>query len=351
VDRVLREQIPSLHGIRALAIAAVVAFHCSRSICPGGFIGVDIFFVLSGFLITRLLVDEASETGKINLLRFYWNRALRLWPALLVMLAAYSALSPVLFPEASAARDVALAGLYLSDYSQVIAGVPDDLIHTWSLSVEEHFYLLWPMVALLVVRSTAAWRRFWILIAAFLLATLWRMVDAMSWQDFATTYYRFDTRLSGLILGAAVAVLPWRPTSRVATAFATTGLLVLLTCSLVLQWRTAAPLLFAGFAVDLASALLVLGVVSHRDGFVARVLATSPLVGLGMISYAVYLWHYPIVRVFRGDEAIPLSPEQGLIVVVGSIGLATLSFVGLERPLRAFRMGKSAGSTAGQSFA
>ena len=131
----------------------VIADHCDISVFDQGYFGVDLFFVLSGFLITRLLVDEIDSTGRIDLLRFYLRRLLRLTPALLLMLTAYLLIAPSLWPQLdlmSHVRDAALVAFYLSDYSQAFWHNPKVLIHTWSLSVEEHFYLIWPFAVLLL---------------------------------------------------------------------------------------------------------------------------------------------------------------------------------------------------------
>src|SRR4051812_5944530 len=135
---------PALDGLRAVAVVLVIADHCSVPIFNQGYFGVDLFFVLSGFLITRLLTDEIDATGQIDLSRFYLRRLLRLTPPLLLFLAAYLLIAPSLWPQvdfASHARDVALVAFYLSDYSQAFWHNPKVMIHTWSLSVEEHFYL------------------------------------------------------------------------------------------------------------------------------------------------------------------------------------------------------------------
>src|SRR3546814_6270958 len=140
---------PALDGLRAVAVLAVMVFHAMTGFATGGFLGVDVFFVLSGYLITCLLLVEHHGAGRIAISAFYLRRALRLYPALLLMLAVYLLAAPWLFPEASVsshARDALLAGTYLSDYSYAFFKEPFYLKHTWSLAAEEHFYLLWPLL-------------------------------------------------------------------------------------------------------------------------------------------------------------------------------------------------------------
>ena len=184
-------------------MALVVADHCWIPGFDAGYFGVDIFFVLSGFLITRLLVDEFDALGQIDLMKFYLRRLLRLAPPLMLMLAVYLAIAPVIWPQyglGSHIRDVALAGLYLSDYGRAFWDAPTALQHTWSLSVEEHFYLIWPFAVLLLARIEPRWRIAG-LFGLYLLVTAWRMYEYES-QGWVATYFRADTRTAGLVCGA-----------------------------------------------------------------------------------------------------------------------------------------------------
>src|SRR5687768_11060779 len=133
--------MPELDGLRALAVCAVLAFHAGAPMAQSGYLGVDLFFVLSGFLITSILVAEHERSGTIAVGRFYVRRALRLYPSLLLMLAVFVVVAPLLWPELPAARYALWSALYLSDYTRALIGEPEVLSYTWSLSVEEHFYL------------------------------------------------------------------------------------------------------------------------------------------------------------------------------------------------------------------
>lgn len=323
---------PALDGVRAVAVFAVVFFHCD--VLSGGFIGVDVFFVLSGFLITTLLRSELQETGRIGLGRFYWRRALRLWPALLLMLSAYAVFAPDFLADTVVWRDVLLSGFYLSDYSQAFWRVPENLGHTWSLAVEEHFYLLWPLV-IIGCGSMTNRRASLVFGGAFLLATLWRCFDLFTWLSWGRTYFRFDTRLSGLLIGALVAVLPWRPKTHTSSnAIAGIGLAVLALALVTFEWRTLSPLTIGLSVTELAAAALVVSLIGDRQSVVAKALAWRPVVYVGLLSYSIYLWHYPIARALRDqfEPAVTVTVVSAL-----SLLIAALSYEFVEKPIRRYR--------------
>ncbi|MDX8521302.1 acyltransferase [Mesorhizobium sp. VK23D] len=324
---------PSLDGIRALAALAVAMFHCKLPFTPGGFIGVDVFFVLSGFLITSLLKSETEQTGTIALTQFYVRRALRLWPPLLVFLAVYAVAAPVLFAPASVWQQLALAGLYLADYGRAFWGEPSTLTHTWSLSVEEHFYMLWPAVILLISRRCSDRQAVVLLLGLFVAASMWRMIDLIAWGDWRHTYFRFDTRMSGLILGAAVAYLPWRPSASQANLLGIAGLIGM-AAAIALLDKYVLALLPVGMLIDMCSAALVLAAI-QEGSIIAGALRARPLAALGLISYSLYLWSVPIAVVFRSHFG-PYTSFSATAVL--SIGIATASWWLMERPLKAYRL-------------
>jgi peptidoglycan/LPS O-acetylase OafA/YrhL len=192
---------PAFDGLRALAVGLVILHHARVPWLDGGALGVDIFFVLSGYLITSLLMQEIHATGGIAVVRFLVRRALRLMPPFLVLLLATLLLGPVFWPNENLGLVVAIAGIYLADYASAFFGDLSVLAHTWSLSVEEHFYLVWPIAIAGLARWTPAARP-QLLLAVFVAATLWRLGNAAVFPDIDLTYYRFDTRLSGLLIGA-----------------------------------------------------------------------------------------------------------------------------------------------------
>jgi len=265
---------PNLDGLRALAVLVVVAFHARVPGFTGGYVGVDLFFVLSGYLITNVFSSNP------NLIRFYIRRAKRLIPALTLMLAAYLTVFPILRPEHPHVRDALIAFLYLSDYAAAFWSSPDYLRHTWSLAVEEHFYLLWPLIMLRFRPTVRA------LLVAYIVATAWRW----GWTGWHEAYYRFDTRLSGLILGCIWANL------KIDQKFpAWPGIFMLAVAATTFHWREYWVQGWGFMIAEIAAAIAILGTPP-------RWLSHPQLVYLGKLSYGVYLWHYPIARLLRDTE-------------------------------------------------
>lgn len=326
--------VPALDGLRAIAVLAVIAFHADGgAMLPGGFLGVDLFFVLSGYLITALLAAEHDRTGGIALGRFYLRRLLRLSPALLLLLAGYMAVAPLLWPEASPAahaRDAVIAGFYLADYGYALWSLPLYLRHAWSLAVEEHFYLVWPLVLPLFLGARRPLRA---VLALYVAAALWRWAN-FALLDWQVAYYRFDTRFAGIVAGAALAL--WRrertdsaPALPPAAPVAALTLLALL--MLTQRWQAPSAWLAGLPLAELASAVLIAGALDHGRGTASRLFTaiSMPLpVRLGELSYAIYLWHFPISLLTRG--ALPWVPSV-LLCLAGSTAMAWISWHTVER--------------------
>lgn len=333
---------PAFNGLRAIAAMLVIADHCHVPGFGSGFFGVDLFFVLSGFLITRLLVDEFDARGRIDLPGFYLRRFLRLGPPLLLLLAAYLAVAPIAWPQFALlehVRDAALAGFYLSDYARAYWLHPKVLMHTWSLSIEEHFYLLWPFAILLLARVNTRWRIAG-LFGLYLLATAWRMFE-YEHTDWETTYFRFDTRMSGLIAGALLAVslthinkIP----DETANAFGVLACAALIPCLATGFWLAPGALLWMTTLVEIAAAALLIAA-SVQTSWVSSLLSVPPLVGVGIISYGLYLWHYPAAVFFRVQ--LPWYQTTPIVLIFAFV-VATASYVIVERPLQRFRRSLSA---------
>jgi peptidoglycan/LPS O-acetylase OafA/YrhL len=320
---------PGLDGVRALAALAVLLFHARAPGFSGGFVGVDVFFVLSGYLITSLLTAELERTGRIDLGRFYLRRALRLVPALALLLVVYMAVAPWLWPAIPTGEhvgDVVLSGLYLSDYAFALFQRPHILRHTWSLAVEAQFYLLWPLAVAALARNP---RRVPWMLALYLAASLWRVADLVR-GDVVSTYYRADTHASGLLLGA---LLAWSPARRLTPATGAAALFALACLCLGLRWGPAAGLALGVPAAELAAAVLIL---AAGQGPVARFLSWRPLAGLGALSYGVYLWHAPIA-IFLWDRVS--WPVALAITLPLSVGMAALSWFTVERVGRSLKNG------------
>ena len=274
----------------------------------GGFVGVDLFFVLSGFLITSILAAEFQQTGTIKVGNFYWRRFMRLMPALLLFLAAYLIVAPFIWPAHPHGRDALLAATYVTDYSFALWRAPTYLSHTWSLAVEEHYYLLWPLLlpALLKAKRPLIW-----LALAWLAMTMWRTAN----HDSLMTYYRFDTRASGLIVGSAMYFVRWQASRGVALAGLVLFGAVVLTAKMDMT-NLAVPV------TELASALVILG--AAHLGFLTH----PTMVGAGKLSYGIYLWHFPIAIV--ASERLSFVPAT-LVVSLLSLALAAASYVTVER--------------------
>lgn len=270
---------PGLDGLRALAILIVMLFHSNPNVLVGGYVGVDLFFVLSGFLITSILVEEYNKTGSIDLKRFYIRRFFRLAPALLVMLAGYLLVAPFVWPGEPHGRDALFAGLYLSDFTLPAGLGPDHLVHSWSLAIEEQFYLLWPLLLAPLLRSGRAIPT---MLAVLMAMFIWRSQFA-DWKDH---YYRLDTHSSGLIVGAVLQFVGWRTSRWVGLA----GLAIFLFVALFAERAWNAP---AILAAEIAAVMLIASVTESKW------LEAPLLVHIGKLSYGLYLWHYPIAHYLR----------------------------------------------------
>ena len=306
---------PALDGLRALAVVAVLLYHAGVSWLPGGWLGVDAFFVLSGYLITTLLLVERERTGRIRLRAFWARRARRLLPALLVVVTTVLAGARWLLPpeELGPLRTDALAALgYLANwrmlcrgdgYAALTAG-PSPLQHTWSLGIEEQFYLVWPLLVVAVL----AYRRSPLLLWCGLGAGASALAMAFAYvpdAEPARAYYGSDTRAFGLLVGCALGIYGVRraPTRNRHAAPARWGPLAItaLVATAGLGWALVSlndtgPALYRGglVLVVLAVAAVLAQIERAPSGTAARLLARAPLPTLGRISYEVYLWHWPV---------------------------------------------------------
>lgn len=333
------ERNAAFDGLRALAVIAVVAVHSGLPAVPGGFIGVDVFFVLSGYLITALLTGEFELSGKIDIFQFCVRRAMRLVPPLAVFLLAYLALAPSAWPEIPSVfhvRDALLSGLYLTDISVALVGAPRMLGHTWSLSLEQHFYLIWPLVITVLYRLGTFRDRFRKMVTLYLILTFWRILHVQAGSEWAAVYYRFDTNFSGLLLGGAIALLAGAGISirrEAADALAISALVVLLVGLHFWRWGDLSFLVWGQTVAELAAAALVLALAGEK-GLVHRMLSARPVVFVGLISYSIYLWHYPMSRYFREWlEPVPTFAVVG----IASLAVASASWFLIEEPLTRWR--------------
>jgi peptidoglycan/LPS O-acetylase OafA/YrhL len=335
-----------IEGLRGLAILLVLAYHAGVSVVAGGYIGVDVFFVLSGYLITRILVQELESTGRINLAEFYARRIRRLLPALVVviwatMLLGYWVYSPL--EQATFSATALTTLLYISNL--VFIGQNTDylgpssaanpLLHTWSLGVEEQFYLIWPLVLMLVLSwrfaSAPARRRF--------LLVFFALVGALSfWYCLAQTavfqpkaFFSPLSRAWEFALGGLAFALPGTRRPRLARAAGWSGLALIVGAAVVFSDSTAFPGPWA--LVPVAGTVGILYAGTHAMAGPARWLDLGVFQVLGRYSYALYLWHWPLLMMAR-----TLMPGIGLAGRIATLGLAFGLAVGsyrlIENPIR-----------------
>jgi peptidoglycan/LPS O-acetylase OafA/YrhL len=322
--------IPALDGLRACAVLLVIFTHTRVLGLQNGVFGVEIFFVLSGFLITALLLQEKAETGGLNIAHFYARRLLRLYPPLLLFLLLYALAAHMLHLDF--AKDLFIAGFYLTDYAVTFGfHTPGSLVnHTWSLAVEEQFYLIWPWALLWLNARFKGPRLAGVLLGLAVLATLWKVVPMALGVPWESVYYRFDTRLSGLLLGACLAA---RRRDGVAIPCLTVGLRVsgaaLALCMFMMT--TFAGSLYETVIADIFAFFLIARIVQDGNWTPARWLAAPVPVFIGRISYALYLFHYPIAIYARELIGWPFAFPVTLALAVP---LSAFSYMTVERVAR-----------------
>jgi peptidoglycan/LPS O-acetylase OafA/YrhL len=335
-----------IEGLRAVAVIAVVAYHAGW--LSGGYVGVDVFFVVSGFLITRLLLDEMRHTGRLSFAAFYARRARRLLPASVLVLvftvvASWIVLSPL--QMRTVAGDAKGAALYVANYRFAAQRTnylgphgPSPVQHYWSLGVEEQFYLLWPLLLFVLVRFGRRVRTPAILAIVVVVSFVWSArltVTNQPWAFFSLPTRLWELAAGGLLAFAATRLAGLRPS--VATVVGWGGLAVIAWSMIRYSASTSFPG-FAALAPVLGTvAVIGAGCAAARKGPI--VMLRQPLAQLiGRSSYAWYLWHWPILVLAAAWVARPLSTVQTVALVALSAGLALLTTVAVERPIRTSRL-------------
>ena len=357
-----RGRIDGLDGLRALAVLAVLIFHIDPEVVPGGFIGVDVFFVVSGFLITTLLIRELAKTGRVDLAAFWQRRVRRLIPALVVtVLTSVSAVwLASLFNERAQdllygiGRQILGAATFTSNWLEIAAGssyfdarVPQLFSTFWSLAVEEQFYLFWPLLFLAVVALVPVARlRALLALSIAVLSLLWMAMLHDPTADATRVYYGTDTHMFGLMLGVAIAFefsredaglfgsLFWERWGRV---IGVSGIALLFVLFFMLSEAKSFTFLGGLGLASLASGMAISGILSGPSRY-THTLDHPALVWIGERSYGIYIWHWPVILLLQA--LIPTARGTlaawavAAIAVALTLGLAELSLRTVETPIR-----------------
>ena len=341
-----------LDGLRALAVFGVIAYHLNLSFAPGGLLGVDVFFVLSGYLITDLLVYEWQSTGQIRFKNFWLRRARRLLPALFIMIIVVVDYVMLHDPSQLVAlrSDVVASIVYVSNRWFIFHkvsyfasfGPPSPLGHLWSLAVEEQFYLLWPLLLWCGLRYIPRRGLPGLILAGAAASALWMAVLYHPGSDPSRVYYGTDTRAFALLIGAALALVwPSRKLSTAISPLARIGI-DLAGCAglfvvLFLIWRTNQyqTFLYQGgmLLCSVASAVLV-AALAHPASRLGKAMGWEPLRWLGERSYGIYLWCYPVIVLTTPVVDMGLNVGRVILQTALIIALAALSWHFVEDPIR-----------------
>ena len=343
--------LTGLDGIRGLAALAVVLFHAGVSWLPAGFLGVDVFFVVSGFLITALLVSERERDSSTDLGQFWLRRARRLLPVLALVLIVTTVYAAIMLQETLGQHlhDVLMAAIYVTNWDLIVRGVsyfemferPSQLRHLWSLAVEEQFYIIWPILFTLVMRFLNL-RWLWCIVAGLaVLSLIWMVILFTPGDDPSRVYFGSDPRAFTILIGVAVGLLwkPWRynwgkTVGYVMDLVAVLGMVVIVGIMIIGRHWTDWMYPWGLLLTSLCTIVLVAFVI-RPGSLLGRLLEVSPLRWLGQRSYSVYLWHWPVLLALQWE--FNFIPNTIAIVAVGllaTFALSELSYRLVEAPMR-----------------
>ena len=358
---------PALDGVRALAIALVMIFHATDSLPMGGFLGVDVFFVLSGYLIAGLLVAEHGKWGSISLLSFYVRRGRRLLPALVLTVVGITVICPFVldqYARATMRSDGIATVFYYANWHFISEGQsyfqqygdPSPYRHMWSLAIEEQFYFVLPALMIALIALTRGNRRriTQILLTLSALSAAWMAWLYQPGSDPSRIYYGTDCRAQSLLLGSALAVyLSYAPRRRLTrdftrlTMIGSAGLVVIAVFFLFVSYQNAFTWRGGFFLFSLATLAVIAVVELDQEGPIAAFFGYRPFVWTGRISYGLYLWHWPIFVMLTAKRVGFGGPGLFVLRLLLTFAVATTSFYLVENPIRTHGLRKWIGTLGG----
>jgi peptidoglycan/LPS O-acetylase OafA/YrhL len=347
-------QIPEIDGLRAIAILLVAFFHAGLPGVTGGYIGVDVFFVISGFLITRLLVDEVAQTGTIDILDFYARRVRRLLPALAVVLFATLVAGALVLTPIGEQQDLAASALATAAFVSNIffwrtqtgyfAGPAEQLplLHMWTLAVEEQFYIFWPLAILGTgfIARRSAFSSSAILVAVLVIGSVLSLI--LSWLVTPVrptmAFYLTPFRAWEFGIGGLLSLLPWARAAssakpRLGGGLVFFGLAAIILAAVLFDSNTVFPG-FAALLPTLGAGSVILGVILAAGSPVAWLLRATPVVFIGKLSYSWYLWHWPLLAITRAQTLGEHSLPRDIVLIIIALALSALTYRFVEQPVR-----------------
>jgi peptidoglycan/LPS O-acetylase OafA/YrhL len=326
-----------IDGLRALAVVPVILFHAGFELFSGGFVGVDVFFVISGYLITTILIEDI-ENKRFSIVNFYERRARRILPALTFILLVSTLISYfILYPSDFEEYSKSLLSVVLfvsnlffwreSDYFATASELTP-LLHTWSLAVEEQYYVLFPIFLILAWRFGKN-RVFWMIVV---MAAISLLLSEWGWRNkAAANFYLAPTRAWELFSGSIAAFVVQKQSVQKNNLLALTGLTAIIFSIFFYDETTPFPSVYALVPV-LGTVFLVL--YADRTTFAAKLLSTKSFVGVGLISYSAYLWHQPLMALYRRKVGVELHPIESLSIIFLVFILSVLTWKYVEKPFR-----------------
>ena len=351
-----RKHMPAIDGLKGLAILAVVAYHLKLPFMKSGLLGVTMLFVVSGFWITKILLDELESSNGINLLQFWKKRIFRLLPTLIAMIAIFTILFSI-FNRVVLGKlrpDILPTIFFINNWWQIFhnvsyfeaLGSPSPLTHCWSLAIEEQFYILWP-IGLLLLNKFAKDKKMtlWVMIGLTAISVLLMAILFNPAKDPSRAYYGTDTRMFSLFAGGILAFLVRDPEKYnwqlpAIGAEIMGGVALLLSILMMVRTDPYSSFLYRGGQVLISAfTVAILIALFRRNKIFTRILSFEPLVKIGEISYSLYIWHYPILILFAGGK----KPAWWLaiIIIILSFVVSILAYKFIEKPMREGIIGKT----------